>query len=336
MVDLADVRPIFALPDPVVAAIEAALPDDWELVVVGSAADGTGDGGTGASGEAMAAVPDADVYLGFGIPEELLRAGRRLGWVHSAAAGVGASLTPTMLETDVVFTNSAGIHGPPVAEAVIAYLLHFARGHDHAVRAQARSEWDKSAFDGADAPVRELSRSTVGVVGLGGIGREVARRAGALGARVVATRRRPEPVDGVELLTGDDALDRLLEISDYVVLTVPETAETAGLIGRDELERMRSGAVLVNVARGGLVDQEALVRALESGRIRGAALDVFATEPLPPDHPLWNTPRTLLTPHVSSYTHAFWERESALILDNLERYLAGRPLRNVVDKRAGY
>lgn len=336
VIDLADARPIFALPDDVVAAIRAAA-GDWDVVVINAATTGTGDGAHRASSAALEAVGSgAEVYMGFGIPAELLRAGSSLRWVHSGAAGVGGSLTPELRESDVIFTNSAGIHGPPVAETVIGYLLHFARGLDYTVRAQHAGRWDKRVFDAADAPVRELGASTVGIIGLGGIGREVARRARALDARVVATRRRPEPVEGVELLTGDDALGRLLESSDYVVLTVPETTETTGLMDADALDRMRDDAVLVNVSRGGLVDDEALVAALESDRLRGAALDTFSTEPLPADHPLWTAPRTLITPHTSAYTHRFWEREAALLLENLRRYRAGESLRNVVDKAAGY
>ncbi|MFO7893603.1 MAG: D-2-hydroxyacid dehydrogenase [Longimicrobiales bacterium] len=336
VIDLADARPIFALPDPVVRAIRSAVPD-WDVVVIDAATSGTGDGTHRASAAALEAVRGgAEVYMGFGIPADLLREGTSLRWVHSGAAGVRGSLTPEMRERDVVFTNSAGIHGPPVAETVIGYVLHFARGLDHAVRAQHRGRWDKRVFDAADAPVRELSASTVGVVGLGGIGREVAWRARALGATVVGTRRRPEPVEGVELLTGEDALNRLLATSDYVVLTVPETNETTGLVDADALDRMRDDAVLVNVSRGGLVDDEALLAALEAGRLRGAALDAFSTEPLPEGHPLWGAPRTLITPHTSAYTHRFWEREAELLLENLRRYRAGRPLRNVVDKAVGY
>lgn len=336
VIDLADARPVFALPDHVVASIRSAAPD-WDVTVVDAATSGTGDGAHRASPAALDAVrAGAEVYMGFGVPAELLGAGSTLRWVHSGAAGVRGSLTPAMRDSDVVFTNSAGIHGPPVAETVIGYLLHFARGLDHAVRSQHEARWDTSVFDAEDAPVRELSASTVGVVGLGGIGREVARRAKALGARVVGTRRRPEPVDGVELLRGSDGLDRLLAESHYVVLTVPETEETAGFVDAGALARMRRGAVLVNVSRGGLVDEAALVAALESGRLRGAALDVFATEPLPDGHPLWHAPGTLITPHTSAYTHRFWEREAELLLDNLRRYRAGEPLRNVVDKAAGY
>lgn len=336
VIDLADARPIFSLPPDVVEAIRAAVPD-WHVVVVDAPTSGAGDGTHEASTRALEAVrAGAEVYMGFGIPADLLREGPSLRWVHSGAAGVGGSLTPEMHESDVVFTNSAGVHGPPVAETVLAYLLHFARGLDYAVRSQAEGRWDKSPFDAADAPVRELGHATVGVVGLGGIGQEVAWRVGALGARVVGTRRRPEPVDGVELLTGADGLDRLLETSDYVVLAVPETEETTGLIDAAALDRMKDDAVLVNVSRGGLVDQTALITALEEGRLRGAALDAFSVEPLPPGHPLWGAPRLLITPHTSAYTHRFWEREAELLLDNLSRYRTGQPLRNVVDKAAGY
>lgn len=336
VIDLADARPVFALPDDVIAAIRAAVPD-WEVRVSDSPVSGTGDGAHAASPAALQAVrAGAEVYMGFGIPAELLREGSSLRWVHSGAAGVRGSLTPEMLASDVIFTNSAGIHGPPVAETVIGYLLHFARGLDHAVRSQHRGEWDKTVFDAEDAPVRELNDSTVGVVGLGGIGREVAWRARALGARVLGTRRRPEPVEGVEVLVGRDGLDRLLRESDYVVLTVPETDATAGLIDAGALDRMSADAVLVNVSRGGLIDDQALVSALDGGDLRGAALDAFSHEPLPRGHPLWTAPRTLITPHTSAYTHRFWEREARLLLDNIQRYRAGEPLRNMVDKAAGY
>ena len=336
VIDLADARPIFALPDAVVATLRAAIPD-WDVVVVGEATSGTGDGAHRASSAALDAVHNgAEVYLGFGIPGELLEEGTSLRWVHSGAAGVRGSLTPAMRASDVIFTNSAGIHGPPVAETVVAYLLHVARGLDYAVRSQAAGRWDKVVFDAADAPVRELQGSTVGIVGVGGIGREVAWRVGALGARVLGTRRRDEPVEGVELLTGGHALDRLLAESDYVVLTLPETRETRGLMDATALARMKPDAVLVNVSRGGLVDDEALAAALGEGRLRGAALDAFSTEPLPEGHPFWTAPRLLITPHTSAYTHRFWKRETELVLDNLERYQAGEPLRNVVDKAAGY
>jgi phosphoglycerate dehydrogenase-like enzyme len=347
VIDLADERPIFSLPRHVVDAILAALPSGWETVVVDAGASGTGDGGPDASPAALEAVGDAEVYLGYGVPEDLLRAGPGLRWVHSGAAGVRYSLTPEMRRRDVVLTNSAGIHGPPVAETVLGYILYFARGLDHAVAMQRRRAWDLGELGSSDSPMREIGRSTVGVVGLGGIGREVARRALALGARVVAVRRSSDPGwtgaprdgpagAGVRTLGGEGGLRRLLEMSHYVVVCVPETTRTRALLGAEQLAWMREDGVLVNVSRGGIVVEDALLATLRAGRIRGAALDVFATEPLPPDHPLRDAPNLLITPHTSAYTHHFWEREAALIVENIQRYVAGEPLRNMVDKHEGY
>lgn len=341
VVDLRDRRPVWTLPEWALEEIRAALPDGWEVVDTGVAADGRGDGG-GPSPEALAAVRGAEVYLGYGIPPELFRAATappegRLRWVHSGAAGVGGSLYPEMRDSDVVLTNSAGIHAEPMADTVLAMTLHFARGLDFAARAQAERRWAKEPFEAADAPVRELEELTVGVLGLGGIGRAVARRFAALGARVLATRRGGAPgPEGVEVLRGEGALGRLLERSDVLVAAVPDTPETRGMLGRAELARLPRGAVLVNVARGRVLDEDALVEALRGGRLRGAALDVFAREPLPADSPLWVLPNVLVTPHVSGTSHRFWRRETDLVVENVRRYLAGEPLLNTVDKRAGY
>lgn len=341
VVDLRDRRPVWNPPAWALEEIRAALPAEWEIVETGVPADGQGDGG-GPSPEALAAVRGAEVYLGYGIPPELFRAATappdgRLRWAHSGAAGVGGSLYPEMRESDVVLTNSTGIHGEPMADTVLAMALHFARGLDFAVRAQAERRWAKEPFESSDAPLRETGELVVGVLGLGGIGRAVARRFAALGARVLATRRSDAPApEGVELLRGEGALDRLLERSGVLVVTVPDTPETRGMIGRAELERLPRGAVLVNVARGRVVDEEALVGALRGGRLRGAALDVFTREPLPADSPLWDLPNVLVTPHVSGTSHRFWRRETDLVVENLRRYLAGEPLLNTVDKSAGY
>lgn len=337
VVDFADRRPIFRVPGWVVERLEAVLPGGWEVQWVATPADGSADGGTTATPEALAAVAGAEVYFGFGVPAAILRHGPGLRWVHTGTAGVGGSLTPELLTSDVVFTNSAGVHAPAMAETVIGMMLHFARGLDIAVRNQALRRWDKARLDAADAPVREVAGSTVGIVGYGGIGREVAQRARALGADVIALKRRPcVAEDGVEVLIGRDGLDALLERSDYLVLCAPETPETRGMIDAAALERMPRHGVLINVARGGLVDEAALVEALRAGRLRAAALDVFTVEPLPESSPLWALDNVLITPHASAYTHRFWERELALLEENLARYIDGRPLRNVVDKRAGY
>jgi phosphoglycerate dehydrogenase-like enzyme len=337
VVNLRDRRPVWAIPPSCVDEIRAALPDDWECVVVDAFADGTGDGRE-AGGEATGAARGAEIYLGWGVPREILMtAGGALRWAHSASAGVGGVLYREMRESPVVLTNSAGTHAEPIADTVLAMMLHFARGIDFAVRAQAERRWDKSPFDAGDTPVRELADATVGLLGLGGIGQAVARRASALGMRVVATRRSSaEGPPGVEVMTGDDRLERMLAASDYLVVTVPRTAETEGMIGARELALLPRGAVLVNVSRGDVVDEAALVAALRSGRLRGAGLDVFAAEPLPAGSPLWSLSNALVLPHVSGTSPRFWRRETDLIVANLRRYLSGQPLVNTVDKHAGY
>ncbi|MBD0320447.1 MAG: D-2-hydroxyacid dehydrogenase [Gemmatimonadetes bacterium] len=337
VVDLNDRRPLYSIPDWAVDEIRAAVPDDWEVVVLHDLTDSTGDGGP-ATPAAMAAIAEAEVYLGYGIPPALFAAaGERLRWAHSGAAGVGGSLHAAMLASDVVLTNSAGVHAEPIADTVLATILYFARGLDFAVRLQAEHRWDRGPWESADAPVRELSQLTLGVHGLGGIGRAIARRGAALGMRVLATRRRPgDAPEGVELLTGGHALEGLLDASDVLVVTVPRTKETEGTIGAAELARLPAGATVMVISRGGVVDEDALVEALRAGRIRGAALDVFAREPLPAESPLWGLPNALLTPHISGASHLFWRRQTDLVTENLRRYLAGDPLLNTVDKHAGY
>jgi len=334
--------------------LRAVLPEDWSLTVLDEETDGSGDGATRISPVVLDAVADADVYFGYGIPAELLDAGSALRWVHSGASGVGRSLTPTMLASPVVFTNSAGIHAPPIAETVLAMLLHFGRGLDFAADAQSRSEWSAEPYYVAGAPLTELSTATVGIIGFGGIGREVARRVASLGARVIALKRHPaRPGDAdlealagggslgshIEIVSGESGLDDVLSGSDAIVVAAPDTPETRGLIDAGAFGRMKPGCVFVNVARGGLVDEEALIAALRDGQIRGAGLDVFAREPLAPESPLWTLPNVVITPHVSAVTRGFWARETDLILRNLERFLEEAPLddwENVVDKRAGY
>ena len=341
VLNLRDRRPLYCIPAWAVEEIRAALPAGWALTEVEEPADGSGDGG-GAPPEALQAVRGAEVYVGWGVPEDLFAAATappegRLGWAHSASAGVGGALFPAMRASEVVLTNSAGVYAEPMADTVLAMMLHFARGLDVAVRQQAQRRWAKDAYVAADAPVRELAECTLGILGLGGIGAAVARRGVALGMRVAALRRRPEPgPEGVEIVSGDGALDRLLFISDFLVVTVPQTAETRGMIGAREIGLLPRGAVLINVARGAVVDEEALIGALRDQRIRGAGLDVFAREPLPEDSPLWSLPNTLVTPHVSGTSHRFWRRQTDLIVENVRRWAAGRPLLNTVNKNAGY
>ena len=354
VLDMMDRRPIWAMPPWVPDEIRRALPAGWSLDVVDEETEGSGDGAARVSPRVLRAVAEADVYFGYGIPAELLVGGPKLRWVHSGAAGVGSSLTPTMLERSVVFTNSAGIHAEPMAETVLAMLLYFCRGLDLAVAGQREARWASEEYYVARAPLAEISSWTVGIVGLGGVGRAVARRVACLGARVIASKRSdPVPGDaqiepvagsgslgsGIDVVRGTRGLERLLEESDAVVLCAPDTPETRGMIDRNAIAAMKPGAVLVNVARGKLVDERALLDALATGHVRGAGLDVFAQEPLPPDSPFWRRPNVLVSPHVSAVTRGFWRRETDLILRNLRRFLSGDPIErweNVVDKRAGY
>lgn len=339
--DLRDERPVWALPGWALDEIRAALPPDWDAVVVDAPTHGRGDGG-GPSSEAIEAVRGAEIYVGHGFPRPLFLAAHEGGastlrWVHSGAAGVGSALYPEMRQSQVVLTNSAGIYAEPMAETVIAMILHFARGLHLAVRAQAERVWAEARFEAGDSPVREVAGGTVGIIGFGGIGRAVATRALALGARVLALKRTPaEAPPGVSLRVGEDALPEILAESDYLVISVPGTAATRSMIGPDQLDLMKTGAVLVNVGRGGVVDERALADRLRDGRLGGAALDVFEHEPLPAGSPLWDLPNTLLTPHVSGVSRAYWRRETDLIVENIRRYLDGRELVNVVDKAEGY
>ncbi|MEX2582773.1 MAG: D-2-hydroxyacid dehydrogenase [Gemmatimonadota bacterium] len=340
VLNLRDPRPVWSIPDAIVDEIRRAAPPRLEVVVVDAIADGRGDGGAAAP-EALEAVAEAEIYVGFGFPEPLLEAARgggdRLRWVHSASAGVGGSLYPAMRDSTVVLTNSAGIHAEPMAETVIGMIHYFARGLDFAVHGQRQRRWENEPFEATDTVVRELAGATVGILGYGGIGQAVGRRAAALGMRVLAFRRsRADPDPAAEQVSGSAGLGRLLRESQYIVLALPRTRETEGLLDPDRIASLRPDAVVINVGRGELIHEEALTEALQEGRIRGAGLDVFAREPLPESSPLWGLPNVLVTPHASATTHRFWKRQLDLVLENLRRYESGEPLLNTVDKSAGY
>lgn len=257
-----------------------------------------------------------------------------LRWVHTMTAGVEhvvRALSERLLPGEsIVITNAAGIFDVPIAEMVLAWILAIAKRLPDFIAQQRAHQWHLLRL-------REASDLTVGIVGLGSIGSEIARRCHAVGMRVLATRRhidRGAPfVD--QLFTLED-LSELLVASDFVVVAVPLTPETRGLIDAGALRQMRRDAWLINIARGAIVDQAALVDALGQGWIGGAALDVFEEEPLPATSPLWDLPNVLITPHNSWSTPHFKRREAELFLDNLERFLHGEALRNVVDLSRGY
>lgn len=337
IINFTDERSRWAITPAALDRIRSWLPKDWQLTNIESPVSSRGDGGT-VSTELLAVAPDCEVYLGSGVPRDFfLAALPTLRWVHTGSAGVGAALFPEMVDSDVVLTNSAGIHAPPMAESVLGMMLYFARGLDFAVRDQQQGRWDQTAFGTTASPVFELSGQTLGIVGYGGVGRAIAGKARAFGMRVMATRRNAEPSDdGTEILTGRAGLEKVLRESDVVVITIPATTETNRLIGPAELAMLKPGAILINVARGTIIDEAALIDVLRERRIRGAGLDVFEKEPLPADSPLWKLENVLILPHVSATTPRFWDRQADLILENFERYLRGERLLNVVDKRAGY
>jgi phosphoglycerate dehydrogenase-like enzyme len=347
VIDLASPRAAWRIPkarvteirNAVGAGAEAVGGAAWDVVEIAAPAVSDGDGAYGSgSPEAIAAARGAEVYLGYGLPKGVAEAGRdTLRWVHSGTAGIGGSI-PHVAGTRIVLTNSAGIHADPMADWVIAAIGYFTRGIDRMVSAQRQGRWAKEDFTDGAIPMREFRDLRLGVFGLGGIGNAVARRALALGMAVSGVRRRPEKggpphVSWVGRLTD---LPKLAAGSDVLVIAAPHTNETAGAVDRTVLERLPLHAIVVNVSRGSLLDEQALLELLEQRRLLGAALDVFGTEPLPADHPFWRHPRVLVSPHVSGVTTGFWERETALIVDNIRRYLEGAPLTNVVDLEAGY
>lgn len=329
--------PGWTMPSESLDAIRAALGSDWEVRSLEVPAHASGDGTREVSPRLLEEIAEAEVFCGFGISPEAFRAARTLRWVHSGAAGVGASLFPEMLASDVILTNSAGVYAPPMSEQALAMIFHFARGLDIAAEGKRRAEWTHARLAGPDSPVVEVAGSTLGIVGYGGTGQELAERAAALGMRVRAIRRsRGALPPELDWLGAADDLPELLAASDFVVLAVPETAETRQLIGKQELAMMRPDTVLINLARGGLVDEEALIEALLERRLRGAGLDVYAREPLAADSRLWKLPNVLLTPHVGGVSPRFWERQTDLIVRNIGRYLAGEELVNTVRKELGY
>lgn len=339
VVDLAATSRNWALPASGYAAIEAAAPPGWGVRFVRGPAVSDGDGGAAPSAEALGAVRAAEVYFGFGMSPALFGAAERLRWIQSAAAGVAGLLFPAIRDGDVILTNSAGVHAEPIAEHVLGGVLYLLRGFDVAVRQQDAGRWDKAPFVEDGARVRELGECRVLVLGTGGIGRAVGRRFALLGARCVGIRRRPElgAPEGFERVAGPEALDAELAQADVVVLSAPLTAETGGLLTAARLDLLPAESIVVNVARGSLLDERALTDRLRAGRLRGAVLDVFEPEPLAAGSPLWRLPQVLITPHVSAVSpRRFWERELALFFENWRRYREGEPLLNRVDKRAGY
>jgi phosphoglycerate dehydrogenase-like enzyme len=250
-------------------------------------------------------------------------------WVHIRSAGVDGSIYPELADRPLVVTNARGVFSRSLAEFAVAAVLHFAKDLRRLMRNQDRRLWE------AHTPVL-VRGQTMGIVGYGDIGRATAQMARALGMRVVALRRSGAPDPAVDEMLPPSRLHDLMAGSDAVVVATPLTEETRGLIDAKAIAAMKPTAVLVNVGRGPVVQEAALAAALQRGAIGGAALDVFETEPLPPESPLWALDNVLLSPHSADHTHGWLEDAMTCFLVNLRRFLAGEPLANLVDPRRGY
>lgn len=282
-------------------------------------------------------IVDAEVFVGWQLRPEQFKEADKLRWIHATTAAVHQLMFPELVASDVRVTNSTEIHGPVVAEHAIALALALAKGLPWAGKYQQHHHWGQQDLWRSFARPREIAGATLGVIGLGAIGRESVRLAKALGMRVIAVREHPERgAEGADRVLGPAELDQLLGQSDYVLLAAPLTARTQTLFDDRAFEKMRSDACVLNVSRGALVDEDALGRALRKRKIRAAALDVFQTEPVPPDSPLWDLENLVITPHTAALTEKLWERHLVRIGENLRRYLARNPLLGEVDKQRGY
>jgi phosphoglycerate dehydrogenase-like enzyme len=273
-------------------------------------------------------------------PHGLIHKATKLRWLQQWGAGADWLLRYTdVAKLDVVITNASGVHPIQITEHILAFLLAFARQLHHAIRAQGRREWRRPSRDDffTDHPFFELAGKTMVLIGVGAIGTRTAGIANAMGMRVLGVRRNPKiRVPGIDAMYSPGQLLDVLPEADFVVVTVPLTPETQGMIGESELRAMKPTAYIVNIGRGGTIQEEKLVQALQEGWIAGAGLDVFEIEPLPESSPLWDMENVILTAHYAGLTPHYEERAMAIFVENLERYMNGRPLRNVVDKKLAY
>jgi phosphoglycerate dehydrogenase-like enzyme len=284
-----------------------------------------------------AELPDTDIFVGWSLRPEQVRAARKLNWIHSTAAGVNQLMFPELRESRIVITNASGVHAVTMAEHILGILIALARHFPEMVRHQIRRHWSQQDLWDAPLRPRELFGQTLLIVGFGAIGRELARRVQPLGMKVWAvTRSGKGDRKLAERILPAKRLDEALPKADFIVLAAPGTPETLRMIGANQLAAMKPTAFFVNVARGSLVDEAALIAALRDRKIAGAALDVMQTEPLPPDSPLWSLENVFITPHVSGVSEQMWPRQSKLLVENLQRWFSGRALLNRVDLKRGY
>jgi phosphoglycerate dehydrogenase-like enzyme len=284
-------------------------------------------------GEAVPALPSAEILITYGedLTPEIIGTCRNLKWIHVISAGLERMPFPAIAERGILVTNARGIHVIPMAEYTMGLILMFSRRFVDLLRNQQDRTWDRTIR------IDELYGQTLGVIGAGAIGTEIAKRAKAFGMRTLGVATSVREQEGFDQMFSRDQLDEVLRQSDYVVVIVPLTPQTDRMIGEREIGLLKKTAVLINIARGRVVDENALVDALVAGRIRGAGLDVFEQEPLPQDHPLWSLPNVVLTPHLSARSPKYMERALEIFRHNLAVRLSGTgELRNVIDPQKGY
>ncbi|HKF52640.1 MAG TPA: D-2-hydroxyacid dehydrogenase [Candidatus Acidoferrales bacterium] len=282
-------------------------------------------------------LPDTDILVGFSLRREQFSSAKKLKWIHSTAAGVGQLMYPELRQSGIVLTNARGIHSAPMAEHILGMLIAMSRRFPDAFRFQRQAHWAQQEI--WDARPFELKGKTLLIVGFGSIGHALARIIQPIGMRIWGVTRSGRVSDDgklAERILPAAELHAALPQADFVLLAAPETPDTQRMIGEKELASMKRSAYLLNVARGTLVDQNALIAALRAHTIAGAALDVTEDEPLPSENPLWKLDNVFITPHVSAATDLLWQRQQELLLENLERWFDGRELLNRVDLQRGY
>ncbi|MGC1486012.1 MAG: D-2-hydroxyacid dehydrogenase [Candidatus Acidiferrum sp.] len=282
-------------------------------------------------------LPDTDIFVGYSLRAEQLTHAKKLKWIHSTAAGVAQLMYPELRDSGILVTNPSGVFSTPMAEHTMGLLLALARNFPDSVRHQDRSHWGQQDMWDKPQHFTELNGKVLLIVGFGSIGRELAKRARAFDMRVWGvTRSGKGDTMHAEKIIPASQLEETLPHADYAVIAAPETSETRQFFGTAQIACMKPGARLINVGRGSLLDEAALIRALQSGALGGAALDVVSVEPLPPDSPLWKAPNLFITPHISAVSDRLWHRETVLLMDLLERWFDGREMFNQVDFARGY
>jgi D-2-hydroxyacid dehydrogenase (NADP+) len=277
-------------------------------------------------------IANVDILLTWGSSMDirpLYLAAPKLKWVHSLSAGVESLIFPEIISASTILTNSRGIHGIPVSEHVFAIMLAFTRGLNMFIRQQTENVWNR-------IPVDEIHDKTLGIVGLGSIGREIAKKAKGMGMQVVASKQTMTTELFVDELFPPTQLHELLSLSDFVVIALPLTDGTKNLFKLEEFSAMKPSSYVINIARGSIIQEDDLVASLQQGLIKGAGLDVFEHEPLPATSPLWSMSNVIITPHVAALSPNYLDRAIKLFVDNLSKFLQNKEMLNVIDKKKGY